>query len=53
MVGSEVFGSPKNPNFLLKAGELSDVFSDCDILLDEVVTLADGRPMSLFVARKP
>ena len=51
MVGSEAFGSPKNPNFLLKAGELADVFSDAEILLDEVVTLADGRPMSMFVAR--
>ncbi len=51
MVGSEAFGSPKNPNFLLKAGELADVFSDAEILLDEVVTLADSRPMSMFVAR--
>jgi tellurite methyltransferase len=53
MVGSEAFGSPKNPNFLLKAGELADVFSDYDVLLDEVVTLADGRPMSMFVAKIP
>jgi len=51
MVGSETFGSPKNPNFLLKAGELAEVFSDADVLLDEVITLADGRPMSMFVAR--
>jgi SAM-dependent methyltransferase len=51
MVGSEAFGSPKNPKFLLKAGELAAVFSDAEILLDEVVTLADGRPMSMFVAR--
>lgn len=52
MVGSEAFGSPKNPNFLLASGELAAVFSDFTILLDEVVTLSDGRPMSLFLARK-
>ena len=51
MVGSEAFGSPKNPNFLLKEGELASVFFDAEILLDEVVTLADSRPMSMFVAR--
>lgn len=51
MVGSEAFGSPKNPNFLLKRGELAEVFAGADVLLDEVITLADGRPMSLFVAK--
>jgi SAM-dependent methyltransferase len=51
MVGSEAFGSPKNPKFLLKRGELAEVFSGADVLLDEVITLADGRPMSLFVAK--
>ena len=52
MVGSEAFGSPKNPNFLLNKGELADVFRGFDILIDDVITLADGRPMSMFVARK-
>jgi SAM-dependent methyltransferase len=51
MVGSEAFGSPKNPNFLLKVGELATVFSGADIWCDDVVTLADGRPMSMFVAK--
>jgi hypothetical protein len=52
MVGSQAFGSPRNPNFLLKPGELATVFSDFTVLLDEVVTLADGRPMTMFVARR-
>lgn len=52
MVGSQAFGSPRNPNFLLKPGELAAVFSDFTVLLDEVVTLADGRPMTMFVARR-
>lgn len=53
MQGSEQFGSPKNPNYLLKPGELAAVFNGYDILMDEVVTLGDGRPTSHFVARKP
>lgn len=52
MLGCEVFGSPKNPRFLLAPHELAKVFSDYQILLDEVITLADGRPMSAFIARK-
>ena len=51
MQGSEKFGSPRNPNFLLKAGELADVFAVADILLDAVETLDDGRPVSAFIAR--
>ncbi len=51
MQGSEKFGSPRNPNFLLKAGELADVFTGADILLDTVETLDDGRPVSAFIAR--
>ncbi len=53
MVGSEQFGSPRNPNYLLQQGELASIFEGYDILLDEVVTLGDGRPTSHFVARKP
>ena len=52
MQGCEVFGSPNNPGFLLAPYELAKVFSDYQILLDEVITLADGRPMSAFIARK-
>lgn len=51
MQGCEAFGSPKNPRFLLAHNELAHVFSDYDILLNEVMLLADGRPMSAFVAR--
>lgn len=52
MQGCEAFGSPKNPRFLLAPNELASVFSGYHILLDEVITLADGRPMSAFIARK-
>jgi hypothetical protein len=51
MQGSEKFGSPRNPNFLLKAGELAEVFAGAAILLDAVETLDDGRPVSAFIAR--
>jgi len=50
--GSEKFGSPKNPRFLLKHGELAEVFSDFDILLDDVEYLDDGRPTNRFIAKK-
>lgn len=53
MQGCEAFGSPKNPRFLLAPNELATVFADYHILRDEVITLADGRPMSAFVAQKP
>lgn len=52
MQGAEQFGSPRNPNFLLKAGELAAVFSDAEILLDTVEYLDDGRPVSAFICRK-
>lgn len=51
MQGCEAFGSPKNPRFLLAPNELATIFSDYQILLNEVITLADGRPMSAFIAR--
>lgn len=50
--GSEQFGSPRNPNFLLKPGELAQVFAHTDILLDTVETLDDGRPVSAFICRQ-
>ncbi len=53
MQGSEQFGSPRNPKFLLKNGELIETFGGFEILLNEVITLADGRPMSHFIAKKP
>lgn len=49
--GAEKFGSPKNPNFLLKAGELASIFSDSTRLLDTVEYLDDGRPVSAFICR--
>jgi len=53
MVGSEQYGSPRNPAYLLRAGELADCFSHYHILIDEQRELADGRPVALFVATKP
>jgi tellurite methyltransferase len=52
MVGSEKYGSPKNPNYLLKPGELAKEFSSYKILIDEARSLPDGRPVALFVAIK-
>ena len=54
MVGCEQteVGRPKNPNFLLKEGELADIFSGSDVLLDEVEILEDGRPVAAFIARQ-
>lgn len=51
MQGAERFGSPRNPNFLLKPGELGNLFSHSDILLDAVEYLEDGRPVSAFICR--
>ena len=53
MVGSEHFGSPRNPAYLLKPGELAKQFSGYEILVDEHRQLADGRPVALFAALKP
>ncbi len=50
--GSEKFGSPKNPRYLLKSGELANVFSSYEILYNEVEKLADGRPTNAFIAQK-
>ncbi len=52
MQGCERFGSPKNPNFLLKPGELAQVFDSWDIWLNRVDHLPDGRPVNSFIAQK-
>jgi len=52
--GTELFGKPKNPKFILKLGELKDVFSDWNILIHEEKRLIeDGRPVEFIVAQKP
>lgn len=53
MVGSEQYGSPRNPAYLLKPGELAEAFSGYNILFDETRQLPDGRPVALFAAIKP
>lgn len=44
-------GRPRNPNFLLRPGELAEHFAGAEILLDEVEILEDGRPVSAFICR--
>ncbi|WP_373016912.1 methyltransferase domain-containing protein [Thiomicrorhabdus sp.] len=51
--GAEAFGSPKNPNFLLKPGELEQVFADFSVIVDKIDTLPDGRPVASFIAQNP
>lgn len=52
MVGAEQFGSPRNPNYLLQPGELAEIYQSLKILVDEKRHLADGRPVSRFVAQR-
>ncbi len=52
MQGCEAFGSPKNPRFLLRRGELAEVFKNFKILHDQQENLADGRPTNAFIAQK-
>ncbi|BBN59546.1 methyltransferase domain-containing protein [Hydrogenovibrio marinus] len=49
--GVEAFGSPKNPNFILRSGELAKTFSDFEIIVDKIELLKDGRPVASFVAK--
>lgn len=52
MEGCEHISSPRNPRFLLKPHELASVFAGFHIIQDDIIYLADGRPMSAFIARK-
>jgi SAM-dependent methyltransferase len=51
MQGAEQFGSPRNPKFLLKPGELAAEFANANILLDDIEYLDDGRPVSAFICQ--
>lgn len=53
MLGCELtpIGRPRNPDFLLKPGELASHFTDAEMLLDEETTSNDGRPFARFIAR--
>ena len=53
MVGCEAFGRPRNPEHLLRVGELREVFAGWEVLMDEVRPCTDGRPLSWFAARRP
>ncbi|PHS14877.1 MAG: hypothetical protein COA86_14475 [Kangiella sp.] len=50
--GCEKFGSPKNPRYLLKHGELANIFSGYKIFYDQLERLSDGRPTNAFIAQK-
>jgi len=50
--GCEKFGSPKNPRYLLKQGELADTFSSYKIFYDQLEKLSDSRPTNAFIAQK-
>lgn len=50
--GVEAFGSPKNPNYILKKGELAQTFEDFRIIVDRIDLLNDGRPVASFIAQK-
>jgi SAM-dependent methyltransferase len=50
--GVEAFGSPKNPNYILRYGELAKEFSEFEIIVDRIDTLNDGRPVASFLARR-
>ncbi|WP_052501486.1 class I SAM-dependent methyltransferase [Thiomicrospira microaerophila] len=50
--GVETFGSPKNPNYILRFGELAKEFSEFDIIVDRIDRLNDGRPIASFLARR-
>ena len=52
MVGCEQFGSPRNPNYLLRPNELADTFSQMTHLINEEHQLADGRPIAWFLGQK-
>lgn len=50
--GVEKMGSPKNPNFILRKGELAKTFSAFDVIVDRIDSLTDGRPVASFIAQK-
>lgn len=53
MQDAKQWGSPKSPQHLLADKELANYFSQLTILRDTIDYLADGRPVSSFVAQKP
>ena len=50
--GVEAFGSPKNPKFILKKGELSQQFPSYKIVIDRIDKIEDGRPVISWLAQK-
>lgn len=50
--GVQSFDSPKNPNFILKKGELSQTFSEMKKIVDRIDFLNDGRPVASFIGQK-
>lgn len=50
--GAEVFGSPKNPNLLIKKHELAKEFAEFEVIVDKISRIEDGRPVASFLARR-
>ena len=50
---AKFYGKPKNPNFLLREGELKEEFEGFDIIVDREDRLPDDRPLASFIAQKP
>ncbi|MBE0493283.1 MAG: methyltransferase domain-containing protein [Thiomicrospira sp.] len=50
--GVEVFGSPKNPNLIVKKHELAKEFAEFEVIVDKISRIEDGRPVASFLARR-
>lgn len=50
--GAEVFGSPRNPNLLIKKHELAKEFVEFEVIVDKISRIEDGRPVASFLARR-
>ena len=50
--GAEAYGSPKNPNLLIKKHELAKEFAEFEVIVDKISRIEDGRPVASFLARR-
>ncbi len=51
-VDAAAYGKPRSSAYLLRSGELNEVYRGWPTVIDEISRLDDGRPMVNFVARK-
>ncbi|HEY9016863.1 methyltransferase domain-containing protein [Thiomicrospira sp.] len=50
--GVEAFGSPRNPNLIVKKHELAKEFVEFEVIVDKISRIEDGRPVASFLARR-